>query len=245
MKDDIRENLARKIFDMRETEIAHNPYDHEQRKIASIKAGDVRQLKKCQREKFKGKLGRVAQDDLRNEKNLAIIVLTLASRAAIHGGLSPELAFTMTDNYICHIEKLSDRKLISQKTEEYEEEFARQVSLLKKSPETNHYVEKAKDYIYKHLHNVDIHNVWEKAGVNGDYLCRLFRKYEGCSLEGYIRREKMKQAMELLQYSSYRIQEISEYLSFSNQSSFTKSFKEEAGMTPKQFRENCYNANRF
>jgi len=114
----------------------------------------------------------------------------------------------------------------------------------KKSPETNHYVEKAKDYIYKHLHNVDIHRVWEETGINGDYLCRLFQKYEGCSVEEYIRKEKIKQAKELLQYSNYRIQEISEYLSFSNQSSFTKCFKLETGMTPKEFRKSCFKQTR-
>ena len=98
----------------------------------------------------------------------------------------------MADNYICDIERQKDKKVIAKKAEEYEEEFARQVMEAKKSPETNHYVEKAKDYIYKHLHNVDIHRVWEETGINGDYLCRLFQKYEGCSVEKYIRKRKNK-----------------------------------------------------
>ena len=37
-----------------------------------------------------------------------------------------------------------------------------------------------------------------------------------------------------------KLQEISEYLSFSNQSFFTKCFKEETGMTPKEFRESHF-----
>lgn len=237
MKEDINQNLTQKIFDMQETEIPHNPYEHEQRKLKSIETGNIPQLKKCQYERYEGELGRVAQDDLRNAKNMAIIVLTLASRAAIKGGLNPELAFSMTDNYICHIEKLTDINLITRKTLDYEEEFAKQVSVLKQPLSKNNYVEKAKDYIFKHLHNVDIHKVWDEVGINGDYLCRLFKKYEGCTLEKYIRREKMKQAMELLKYSNYQIQEISEYLSFSNQSIFTKIFKEETGMTPGEFRK--------
>ena len=44
--------------------------------------------------------------------------------------------------------------LFGKKLGEYEEEFARQVSLLKKTLHKNRYVENAKDYIYKHLHNV-------------------------------------------------------------------------------------------
>lgn len=151
MEENLKRNIVNKIFDMQETEICHNPYDHEQRKLFSIESGDLRQLRRCQKEKYEGRLGRVADEDLRNDKNIAIIVITLASRAAIRGGISPELAFTMADNYICDIERQKDKKVIAKKAEEYEEEFARQVMEAKKSPETNHYVEKAKDYIYKHL----------------------------------------------------------------------------------------------
>ena len=100
---------------------------------------------------------------------------------------------------------------------------------MKKTLHKNRYVENAKDYIYKHLHNVKMFEVYEAVGVNGDYLCRLFKQYEGCSLEIYIRRERIRQAKELLQY-----------LSFSNQSFFTKCFKEETGMTPKEFRESHF-----
>lgn len=155
MEENLKRNIVNKIFDMQETEICHNPYDHEQRKLFSIESGDLRQLRRCQKEKYEGRLGRVADEDLRNDKNIAIIVITLASRAAIRGGISPELAFTMADNYICDIERQKDKKVIAKKAEEYEEEFARQVMEAKKSPETNHYVEKAKDYIYKHLHNIE------------------------------------------------------------------------------------------
>lgn len=236
----INQKITNQIFDMQETEIPHNPYDHEQRKLSSIEKGDIGKLRNCQKEKFEGQLGRVASDDLRNAKNMAIIVITLASRAAIRGGLNPELAFTMADNYICEIENYVDERIIRKKIGEYEEEFARQVSLLKKTLHKNRYVENAKDYIYKHLHNVKMFEVYEAVGVNGDYLCRLFKQYEGCSLEIYIRRERIRQAKELLQYSNYKLQEISEYLSFSNQSFFTKCFKEETGMTPKEVRESHF-----
>ena len=119
MEENLKRNIVNKIFDMQETEICHNPYDHEQRKLFSIESGDLRQLRRCQKEKYEGRLGRVADEDLRNDKNIAIIVITLASRAAIRGGISPELAFTMADNYICDIERQKDKKVIAKKAEEY------------------------------------------------------------------------------------------------------------------------------
>ena len=52
MEENLKRNIVNKIFDMQETEICHNPYDHEQRKLFSIESGDLRQLRRCQKEKY-------------------------------------------------------------------------------------------------------------------------------------------------------------------------------------------------
>ncbi len=239
-----QKNLVKKIFEMQELEIPHQPYSHEQRKLASIEEGNLGKLHKCQKEKFEGKLGKVADEPLRHEKNMSIIVLTLASRAAIRGGLSPELAFSMTDNFICTIEKMNTIEQIIKVLPQYEAEFALCVNRLKHNNGLNPYVEAAKDYIYKHLHNIDIHKLWEHVGINGDYLCRLFKKYEGISVKKYILMQKIDHARDLLRYSVYHIEEISAYLSFSSQSSFTTAFKAETGMTPNQYRKLYYEKNK-
>ncbi|WP_108993409.1 hypothetical protein [Paenibacillus agaridevorans] len=44
---------------------------------------------------------------LRNEKNLAICVVTHTMQAAIDGGLYPEAAFTTSDLWTQHIEELN------------------------------------------------------------------------------------------------------------------------------------------
>ena len=46
MEENLNRNIVNKIFDMQETEICHNPYDHEQRKLFSIESGDLRQLRR-------------------------------------------------------------------------------------------------------------------------------------------------------------------------------------------------------
>lgn len=49
--------------------------------------------------------GKLADTPLRSAKNIGIVILTLASRAAIRGGLDPETAFTIEDAYVQQIEK--------------------------------------------------------------------------------------------------------------------------------------------
>ena len=51
-------------------------------------------LRQSLREDYTGKIGTLAKDEVRHMRNRGIVVVTLASRAAIRGGLLPEIAFS-------------------------------------------------------------------------------------------------------------------------------------------------------
>ena len=53
----INQKITNQIFDMQETEIPHNPYDHEQRKLSSIEKGDIGNCVTVRRKSLKGNLG--------------------------------------------------------------------------------------------------------------------------------------------------------------------------------------------
>src|SRR5574344_1544239 len=103
---DVQKRFSNLMFSNQENGIFHNPYDEEQRELDSIEQGDIAQLKKSIAENYSGKVGTLAHDPVRNAKNLAIVVITLASRAAIRGGLEPEIAFSLSDSYIHKVEEL-------------------------------------------------------------------------------------------------------------------------------------------
>jgi len=235
--------IGDKVFDTQEHQVMHNPYNHESRKLESIKNGDIDELKRCQNEVWTGRIGTVADNPVRQEKNIGIIVIVLASRAAIVGGLSPELAFTMADAFIMRIEKMSNIMQIRAAIYEYELEFAKSVKKLQKPIKRNKYVEQAKDYVFKHLHSeIRVQDISKHIGINKDYLSDLFHRSEGMTLQNYIKQEKIRQAEYLLKYQDYSISEIANYLSYSSQSHFSHCFKEIKGMTPMQYR-NKYSKN--
>ena len=235
--------INEKVFDTQENEVLHNPYSHESRKLECVKNGDIEGLKKCQNEAWVGRIGTVADNPIRQEKNIGIIVIVLASRAAISGGLSAELAFTMADAFIMRIEKMDNIMQIRAALFEYELEFAKFVKKLEKPVIRNKYVEQAKDYVFKHLHSeIRIQDISDSIGVNKDYLSALFHKSEGVTLQNYIKREKIRQAEYMLKYQDYNVSEIANYLAYSSQSHFSHCFKEIIGMTPIQYR-NKYSKN--
>ncbi len=226
-----------RVFHHQETETPHNPYDHELRKLEAIQNGNGKELEKCRNEIWVGEYGKVAEDPLRQAKNLAIIAIVLASRAAIRGGLLPELAFSMADGYILLTEEAKDIYSADAIAQRAEDDFSRQVAA-KSQLGRNLLVEQTRDYIFKHLHSpIRVTDIAKKLGVHPNYLSTVFSREEGISIRQYTLREKIRQSENLLRYSQYSINEIAEYLDFSSQSHFASSFKKYLQMTPGEYRE--------
>ena len=222
-----KEQVSSVIFEHQEQEIPHNPYDQELREMDSIRRGDVEMLKHSMSETYRGEIGQLARNPVRQAKNVAICVITLASRAAIDGGMVPEEAFSMVDGYILKIEDMDNAVKINSMMRQAEYEFAERVAEIHK----NH-------YIYQNLHSeIVIGEIGQKIGVNTSYLSDLFHKIEGITIQQYIRKEKIRLAENMLRYSDYEVKEIANYLSFCSQSYFGNIFRQQTGMTPARYRK--------
>ncbi len=241
----IKIDLEKKIFEQQETGTHHNPYDQEVRELSAIMHGDVHALEKSLNEKYSGELGTVSKDPMRNAKYIAIIVVATSSRAAIHGGISPEIAFSMADLYSQQIDEADSEEIILQLTRNAEFEFAKMVKARKDeftsmnsfSGEENEHIVAAKNYIFKHLHGkITVNEIAEALDLNPNYLSGLFKEQEKISLKEYILNNKITLVKNLLTYSAYNYSEISYYLGFSSQSHLGKKFKEKTGMTLRQYR---------
>ena len=229
--------LGKVIFDSQESIIVHNPYAHEQRKLACIRKGDETWLIACQQERWTGVIGQVADEPLRQEKNIAIIVIVLASRAAIEGGLPSELCFTLADTCIRSIERLQDPLSVQRAAVAYELDFCRRVATLPGNTTRNVHVNRAKAHIAAHLHEpLSVADVSAHCGVTAGHLSELFRLHEGIALQAYIRRERLRQGEHLLRYSTMPISLIAASLAFSSQSHFCAAFRREVGVTPMEYR---------
>ena len=226
------------LFERMEFENPHKPYDQEVRELNSIRNGDLESFQKSIRETYAGSEGRLSENQIRQEKNIAICVITLASRAAIEGGVLPEMAFSMVDAYIMQVEKMSDIVEIRSFMRKAEQTFLERVQENKKPKVKNMLVEDTKKYIFQHLHSrIEIGNIGNEIGANTTYLSELFHKTEGITIQKYIQREKIKLAKNMLQYSEYKTEDIANYLGFCSQSYFGKVFREYENLTPNQFRK--------
>ena len=239
---EVKGQISSVIFEHQEQELPHNPYDQEVRELDSIRHGDVEMLDRSLAETYRGEVGQLAKNQVRQAKNIAICVIALASRAAISGGMIPEEAFSMVDGYIMKIEDMNNAVKIDSMMRQAEYEFAECVAEIhknqQKNEQKNELVERTKNYIYQNLHSdIVIGEIGQKIGVNTSYLSDLFHKVEGTTIQQYIRKEKIRLAENMLCYSDYEVKEIANYLSFCSQSYFGNIFRQQTGMTPARYRK--------
>ena len=102
------------------------------------------------------------------------------------------------------------------------------------------YIEKMqliKKYIEDNYSDVNItaEKISEKFSYSKKYLCELFKKEFGISVSRYITVLRIQKACSLMKESDYTVKQISKYCGFSDSLYFSKVFKKQVGVTPKDF----------
>lgn len=231
------------VFENVEKGFAHNPYNHEARECAAIRRGDVEGLRRILEERYPGRHGKLSEDPVRSMINLGIVAITLASRAAIEGGLHYETAFYMSDIFIQQLEACHDVVTIDILYHNAQIHYAELVhELLTRRDHgleeiENPHVSHCKDYVFAHLHsNLKVREIAEAIGLETNYLSALFARCEHISLKQFILNEKIKLCKNLLAYSDYSYIQIAASLGFSSQSHMGKEFRKVTGTTPRAYR---------
>ncbi len=178
------------------------------------------------------------QDPLRTVKTSLVVFITLVSRAAMEGGLSPEIAYPLGDSYIQSVENCNDSGEMSALAYAMYHDFIYRVHYLHANPDYSHAIQKCCDYIELSLdRKIKVSDLATLVGYSEYYLTEKFKKETGQSLNSYIRSAKVERAKVLLATTDLSIGEISESLAFSTVNFFIKSFKDIAGMTPAKYRK--------
>ncbi|WP_018756816.1 helix-turn-helix domain-containing protein [Paenibacillus terrigena] len=234
----LNDELEQRLMDKRLSLSFHHHLNPEKMLMQCIKEGRkeeiVRYYDLIPRENA-GVLSRRSQ--LRNEKNLAICVVTHAMQAAINGGLYPEVAFTASDLWIQHIEELHDVEEVAKAIQEVLFDFAERVSRQRFS-RCSKPIAVCQNYIFNRIYEpIKLTELAEVAGVHPAYLSKLFKQETGVTVSEYIQRQKVEEAKKLLAFSDASPLRAASLLNFHDQSYFTKVFKKYAGVTPKQYKD--------
>ena len=212
-------------------------YDDDMLQYEYLKQGNPEALELGRRLFDPAVQGRISEDDLRNVKYLFVASITLACRFAIAGGVDQRLAYNASTLYIQRMDACDTVDKVISLHHDMFAFYTRATAEVPKQQIFSLPVVQCIDYIYHHLNEpLPVAVLAEQVGLNASYLSTLFRRETGYALSDYIRRRRVDTACNMLKYSSYTCSQIAAVLAFSSQSHFTKVFREQTGLTPKEYR---------
>ena len=188
-------------------------------------------------EKMDRDSGRLSHSDLNHRRNMAIVGITLCSRAAIEGGISPAAAYRISGYYINKCDEAVDPAYLLHYRNRAIEDLAGRVREKLNKPRGSVYVRRCRDYIQKHYREkIYLEDIAEALELSPSYLSRLFKKETGICVQDAINEERIYRTSNLLLYSDFSLAEIANYVGFPNQSYMGKIFKKYKNMTPMAYR---------
>ncbi len=178
------------------------------------------------------------QDPLRQVKTSIVVFTTLVSRAAMEGGLSPEIAYSLGDSYIQAVEDCRDSGELNALAHAMYHDFVYRVHHLHVNPNYSHAIQKCCDYIELSLdRKIRTADLAALVGYTEYYLTEKFKKETGQSVSSYIRYAKVERAKVLLESTELSVREIAERLAFNTVNYFIQSFRDTTGYSPAQYRK--------
>ena len=186
----------------------------------------------------------MVSDPFRQLKNDCVKMAALGAEAAIRGGVSPQVAYTISDIFIYQIEQSSEDSFVVKQLKQMLQQLCKTVKekagVLTDDPLTN----RAAEYIDAHVReHLTLAGIARDIRVSSTYLSSRFAEKNGVTVNQYITRKKIEEAKLLLETTNYSLADISEYLSYSSQSHFQNRFKSVIGVTPGEYRQQHGEAN--
>ena len=90
-----------------------------------------------------------------------------------------------------------------------------------------------RDNIHDEISNTELGAIF---GYHPFYISKMLKDKKGITLHQYVIQYRMKYAVSMLRYTDKSIADIADETGFTDASYFTKSFKSQFGMTPKEYR---------
>lgn len=181
-------------------------------------------------------IGKMSNDPLKQAMYSFVSLVTIVSRAAIEGGINRECALSISDAFIQKADKIHNEEEIARLLVQMVYAYTHLVAS-KKGKKYSDTTMRALDYIDSHLHyKINITEMAESCRISKSHLSVKFKNDTGTTVTDYIENARLKEAADLLKFSSMTIQTISICVGFVTPSYFITRFKKKYGITPSEYR---------
>ena len=162
---------------------------------------------------------------------------TFCKEKLLETTIHPYYVLRMSEDFSIQIDRLNTMEQLSA----FPYKMIRKYCLLVKNHAFDHYSYTIKNVIYyidEHLpeEELSLSMVAAALGKNASFLSSQFHKETGESITAYIHSARVKKALLLFHTTQLSVFEVAESVGIPNSRYFSKIFKEEIGMTPREYR---------
>lgn len=83
--------------------------------------------------------------------------------------------------------------------------------------------------------NLNFENLCSETGISRSHLCTLFKQETGLSYKEFLNEVRISHAINLLETTEMKVQNVSDSVGFSNVEHFSRTFKDRTGISPSSF----------
>lgn len=223
-----------------EREYHHLSYETEQEYFREIREGRLTRHAGNEQvydmAKMSGDVGIMSASGMvKQMEYTAVTTVTLATRAAIDGGVAPDRAYQISDVLLQECSRLNTAEDYIALIGRAREQFTREVIRCKAANADE--IENVRNYIAAHLFTeLRVRDMAGELGFSYSYLSAKFRKKTGQSITEYIVKSRLEVVEYYLRFTDRSIGEIAASLHFSSPSRMAQQFRKAYGETPTAYR---------
>lgn len=183
-------------------------------------------------------VGITSNDPLRQAKTSVNVFISLCVRAAIEGGLTPEVAYALGDAYIQSVEDAKNVAEVAAISNPMYDDFVHRVHNCRVNPNLSKPIQIVCDYIEQNAEeDLSMEAISQRVGYAEYYLSRKFKEEVQVSINQYIKIVRVERAKFYLGCTDESIQDIADRLKFCSRSYFGEAFRSIAGCSPVEYRQ--------
>lgn len=216
--------------------ISEYPIDLEKKIQDAIVEGDGKNAKEYLN-KLLGEIFFRSNGNFQIIKARALELVVLLSRSAIEGGADTEHIFLLNDGFIKEIDKFDSVEKLGVWLSSVINRF---VSYVFEFKDVRHSVTLHKIIGFirnNYMKKITLDEIADHVYMSKSHVSKIFNEEMGMSISIYINKVRIKKSKSLLRDGSLSIAQIATLTGFEDPSYFTKQFKMETGLSPKEFRE--------
>ncbi len=184
---------------------------------------------------FTGVPERVPENSIRDKKNLAITMNSLAARSARKGGLSTQLTHSISHNFAIRIEEQRQSKSMAKLLQEMLITYTKAVRAYGLRGKSDLVIRAVTHIRSRITEPMGLSDIAGALNVSKEHLSRQFAKEMGTSITDFIHKTKVEESCNILTTGRYSISDIAYTFGYAYPSHYTRVFKKCMGVSPKQY----------